>query len=179
MPRRRETWGSFAFKGCQRQRCLCCALLWGNFGTPRSHSSAEVQKLVRNPRKPRIERLKVPTWGLSTPLLHIDTPPFQLVPLGNCRLILQGVGRCLLQERRCWRRGWLSHSRKGLRHFQEWASAGKNTERTVNVILAAVLVREILHYVEPQVGGFLSLCKESTMWLLPCTKNMGTLEGLY
>lgn len=49
------------------------------------------------------------------------------------------------------------------RRFQERMSAGKNTERTGNVILAAAFVSEILHYLEPQMRGFLSLCKDSTI----------------
>lgn len=70
-------------------------MLWGNFDTPRSHSSAEAHKLVRNPRKLGIERLKVQTLGLSTPLLHIGASLLQLMPLGICRLIFQGVGKML------------------------------------------------------------------------------------
>lgn len=66
-----------------------------NFDTPRSHSSAEVHKSVRNPRKLGIERLNVQTLGLSTSLLHTGASLFQLMPLGICRLILQGVGKML------------------------------------------------------------------------------------
>lgn len=137
-----QTWGSFASKACHR----------GNLNTPGSHCSAKIWKFVENPEKMGIERVKEQTLGLSIPLL------FQLTPLGTQRFLLQVVevmfpaGKEVLEERMAASLTGEPEAFAGIN--------GKNSERAINVSLAAALEREILLYAGPRRGVFQSFPEE-------------------